>query len=115
MRQPSSTADSGPTEDDPSVTHVFDVDDAAPYETQRMVQRYLSQDPRHNLLQVLFGHSSHLASTTELAYYILRSRSAISDQLVNPGDHGITPRDNYEPNADPRDGSSDFEGSRCSM
>lgn len=69
MSQPSSTADSGPTEDDPSITHVFDVDDAAPYETQRTVQRYLSQETRHNIPQVLLGHPSHLASTTEGAYY----------------------------------------------
>jgi hypothetical protein len=110
MSQPSSTADSGSTEGDPSITHVFDVDDAAPYETQRTVQRYLSQETRHNILQVLLGHPSHLASTTELAYYIPRSRSAISDQLTDLEDHEIITRYHHEPNADSRDVPSDFWG-----
>jgi hypothetical protein len=110
MSQPSSTADSGSTESNPSIAHVFDVDDAAPYETQRTVQRYLSQETRHNILQVLLGHPSHLASTTELAYYIPRSRSAISDQLADLEDHEIITRYHHEPNADSRDVPSNFWG-----
>lgn len=110
MSQPSRTTDSGPTEGDPSITHVFDIDDAAPYETQRTVQRYLSQETRHNILQVLLGHPSHLASTTELSYYIPRSRSAISDQLADLEDHEIISRYHHEPNAGSRDFPSDFWG-----
>ncbi|MFB6175876.1 MAG: hypothetical protein ABEI99_01790, partial [Halobaculum sp.] len=67
----------------PSVADVFDLDDSVPYETERTVQRYLSQETRHNVLQVLLGHPSNLASTTEIAYYVPRSRSAITS-FVTP-------------------------------
>ncbi|UHQ98511.1 hypothetical protein HYG81_23335 (plasmid) [Natrinema zhouii] len=110
MSQPGTTADPNANGDNPSITRVFDVDDAAPYETQRTVQRYLSQETRHNILQVLLGHPSHLASTTELAYYIPRSRSAISDQLVDLADHKIIAQYHHEPNADSRDVPADFWG-----
>lgn len=104
------SADSNTTGDNPSITRVFDVDDAAPYETQRTVQRYLSQETRHNILQVLLGHPAHLASTTELAYYIPRSRSAISDQLADLDDHEIITQYHHDPNVDSRDVPSDFWG-----
>lgn len=110
MSQPSAPADPNAAEDNPSITRVFDIDDAAPYETQRTVQRYLSQETRHNILQVLLGHPSHLASTTELAYYIPRSRSAISDQLADLAEHRIITRCHHEPNAGSRDVPSNFWG-----
>lgn len=110
MSYSGTTADPNATGDNPSITRVFDVDDAAPYETQRTVQRYLSQETRHNILQVLLGHPSHLASTTELAYYIPRSRSAISDQLADLEDHKLITQYHHEPNADSRDVPSDFWG-----
>lgn len=111
MNQPS-TSDPGSNsnEDNLSITRTFDVDDAAPYETQRTVQRYLSQETRHNILQVLLGHPSHLASTTELAYYIPRSRSAVSAQLADLAEHEIITRYHHEPNAESRDVPSDFWG-----
>lgn len=110
MSQPGTTADSSEPGDAPSITSVFDVDDAAPYEAQRTVQRYLSQATRHNIIQTLLGHPSHLASTTELAYYIPRSRSAISDQLADLADHEIITQYHHEPNADSRDIPVDFWG-----
>jgi len=110
MSQPGTTADPGEGEDTPSITGVFDVDDAAPYETQRTVQRYLSQETRHNIIQTLLGHPSHLASTTELAYYIPRSRSAVSEQLTNLADHKIITQYHHEPNADSRDVPAEFWG-----
>jgi hypothetical protein len=96
--------------DTPSVAGVFDVDDSTPYETERTVQRYLSQETRHNVLQVLLGHPSHLASTTEIAYYVPRSRSAISEQLIDLADHEILTQYHHDPNADSRDIPADFWG-----
>lgn len=110
MSQPGTTANPNATKDNPSITRVFDVDDGAPYETQRTVQHYLSQETRHNILQVLLGHPSHLTSTTEFSYYIPRSRSAISDQLADLEDHKIITQYHYEPNADSRDIPADFWG-----
>ncbi len=94
----------------PSVAGVFDLDDSVPYEAERIVQRYLSQETRHNVLQVLLGHPAHLASTTEVAYYVPRSRSAISDQLADLADHEILARYHHEPNDDTRDVPADFWG-----
>jgi hypothetical protein len=110
MSQPGTTADPRAGRDSPSITSVFDVDDAAPYETQRTVQRYLSQETRHNIIQTLLGHPSHLASTTELSYYIPRSRSAISEQLDDLADHKLITRYHHEPNASSRDIPADFWG-----
>jgi hypothetical protein len=110
MSQPSTTVDPDKGRDTPSVTRVFEIDDAAPYETQRTVQRYLSQETRHNIIQTLLGHPSHLASTTELAYYIPRSRSAVSEQLTNLAEHKLITQYHHEPNADSRDVPTDFWG-----
>lgn len=85
------------------IEQVFDVDDAAPYETQRTVQRYLSQETRHTILQVILGHPAHLVSVTEFDYYIAKSRSTISEQLEDLAGHEILKQYHYEPNAEVRD------------
>lgn len=93
-----------------SIEHVFDVDEAAPYETQRTVQRYLSQETRHNILQVVLGHPAHLVSVTEFDYYIPKSRSTISEQLDDVASHEILTQYHHEPNAEVRDVPADFWG-----
>ncbi|QLH81286.1 hypothetical protein [Halosimplex pelagicum] len=93
-----------------AVEQVFDVDDATPYETQRTVQRYLSQETRHNILQVILGHPAHLVSVTEFDYYIPKSRSTISEQLEDLATHEILMQYHYEPNAEVRDVPADFWG-----
>jgi len=93
-----------------SIESVFDVDDTAPYETQRTVQRYLSQETRHNILQVILGHPAHLVSVTEFDYYIPKSRSTISEQLDNLASHEILTQYHHEPNAEVRDIPADFWG-----
>lgn len=90
------------------IEQVFDVDDTAPYETQRTVQRYLSQETRHNILQVILGHPEHLVSVTEFDYYISKSRSTISEQLDDLASHEILGQYHHEPNADIRDIPADF-------
>lgn len=92
------------------IEQVFDVDDAAPYETQRTVQRYLSQETRHNILQVILGHPEHLVSVTEFDYYISKSRSTVSEQLEDLASHEILGQYHHEPNAEVRDIPADFWG-----
>jgi len=89
---------------------VFDVDNGDPYETQRTVDRYLSQDTRHNILQLIIGHPWHLVSVTECEYYISKSRSTISEQLENLAEHEILTQYHHEPNANSRDLPANFWG-----
>lgn len=91
-----------------SIEHVFDVDNPAPYETQRTVQRYLSQGTRHNILQMILGHPAHLVSVTEFDYYIPKSRSTISEQLEDLASREILTQCHHEPNAEVRDIPADF-------
>lgn len=109
MSYPDAPPDQAPGTDHP-IEHVFDVDDAAPYETQRAVQRYLSQETRHNILQVILGHPAHLVSVTEFDYYISKSRSTISEQLADMARHEILAQYHHEPNAEVRDIPADFWG-----
>jgi DNA-binding HxlR family transcriptional regulator len=87
----------------PSVADAFGIDGSAPYEVQQTVHRYLSQEMRHNILQVILGHPSHLVSTTEFPYYVPRSRSAISDQLADLTYHEIITKYHHEPNTGPHE------------
>jgi hypothetical protein len=93
-----------------SIEQIFNIDDPAPYESQRTVQRYLSQETRHNILQVILGHPAHLVSVTEFDYYIRKSRSTISEQLDNLASHEILSQYHHEPNAEVRDIPADFWG-----
>lgn len=95
---------------DRSIEQIFDVDDEGPYETLQTVHRYLSQDTRHNILQLIIGHPWHLVSVTECEYYISKSRSTISEQLENLAEHEILTRYHHEPNANSRDLPADFWG-----
>ena len=94
----------------PSIEAVFGVDDGAPYEAQRTVQRYLSQETRHNVVQVVLGHPAHLVSITEFDYYVPKSRSTIREQLDDLADHEILAQYHHEPNDDVRDIPADFWG-----
>ena len=108
MSYPDAPSDKA-TRDRP-IERLFDVDDPAPYETQRTVQRYLSQETRHNILHVILGHPAHLVSVTEFDYYISKSRSTISEQLEDLASHDILRRYHHEPNAEVRDIPSHFWG-----
>jgi len=92
------------------IEQIFDVDDEGPYATLQTVHRYLSQDTRHNILQLIIGHPWHLVSVTECEYYISKSRSTISEQLENLAEHEILTRYHHEPNANSRDLPADFWG-----
>ena len=110
MSYPHAPADQGVFPDGLTIESVFDVDTGAPYETQRTVQRYLSQETRHNILQVILGHPTHLVSVTEFDYYISKSRSTISEQLGDLERHEIVTKYTHEPNSEARDITADFWG-----
>ncbi|MEF8783936.1 MAG: hypothetical protein V5A39_12200 [Haloarculaceae archaeon] len=110
MSSPHTPSDQTTADRGHSIEQVFDVDEEAPYETQRTVQRYLSQETRHNILQVILGHPAHLVSVTEFDYYIPRSRSTISEQLEDVASHEILTQYHHEPNAEVRDIPADFWG-----
>jgi len=86
------------------------VDGSDQNETQQTVQQYLSQETRHNILQVILGHPHHLVSVTEFDYYIPKSRSTISEQLADLADHKILTQYSHQPNAEVRDLPTDFWG-----
>jgi len=110
MSYPHAPSDQTAADRGRSIEHVFDVEEAVPYETQRTVQRYLSQETRHNILQVILGHPTHLVSVTEFDYYIPKSRSTIREQLENLATHEIITQYHHEPNAEIRDIPADFWG-----
>jgi hypothetical protein len=110
MSYPHAPSDQTAADAGNSIEDVFDVEEAVPYETQRTVQRYLSQETRHNILQVILGHPTHLVSVTEFDYYIPKSRSTIREQLENLATHEIITQYHHEPNAEVRDMPADFWG-----
>lgn len=96
--------------EDIHIDDVFDTTDGAPYETQRRINRYLFQDTRHHIVQVILGHPLHLPSLTELDYYVPKSRSAIRDQLANLESRHIVAKYTHTPNERVRDLPADFWG-----
>lgn len=89
---------------------VFDVGSADAYEKQRRIHRFLSQETRNHIIQVLLGHPSHLASITELDYFIPKSRSTIREQLDNLAERNIVSKYHHEPNEGTRGLPTDFWG-----
>ena len=110
MSDPNISSDQHICSTDISVESVFDVDDSVPYETQQTVQQYLSQETRHDILQLILGHPHHLVSVTEFTYYISKSRATISEQLADLADHEILTQYTHQPNAEVRDLPTDFWG-----
>ena len=95
---------------DLTIESVFDVDSVVSYEIKRTVQRYLSQETRHNILQVILGHPEHLVSVTEFDYYIAMDHTTISEELANLADHGIVTKYFHKMNTTVRDVPTDFWG-----
>lgn len=95
---------------DVHIDRVFETGDDAPYEKQRRISRYLSQETRHHVIQAILGHPEHLPSLTELDYYVPKSRSAIRDQLDSLQEHQIIDKYTHTPNEDDRDLPADFWG-----
>lgn len=74
-----------------------------PLDQQRELMELLSQETRHNIIQVVLGHPHHLVSEDELNYYIPeKSKKAIIDQAGVLTDAGILAHYDYPENRDTR-------------
>lgn len=115
MSEYSSAADSiagtaSDINDDVHIDAVFGTSNATPYETQRCISRYLSQETRHHIIQAILGHPHHLPSLTELDYYVPKSRSAIREQLDSLQEHTIVDKYTHTSNEGNRSLPADFWG-----
>ncbi len=104
------SSDQNSTDGDVHVEEVFDVDPTDPYDAIESIWQYLSQETRHDIIQLIIGHPDHLVSVTEFDYYLPKSRSTISDQLNDLADHRILEKYHYQQNEGQRDLPADFWG-----
>lgn len=81
-----------------------------PFAEQRQMRELLSQETRHLIIQLIFGHPSHLVSLAELDYMIPKNEAAILDQLERLREAGILDVYVHEPNASTRNLPSKFWG-----
>ena len=88
----------------------FGDDDVLPFEKQRRVHEYLSQETRHHIVQSILGHPEHLLSLDEFAYLVPKNRSSINDQLQDMRRKGITEKYVHEPNRSTRGIPAEFWG-----
>jgi len=80
------------------------VDDATnPLDQQRELMDLLSQETRHQIIQVILGHPTHLPSADELDYIIAdKTKKSITDQLDRLQDAGIIEEYTHESNQSTR-------------
>jgi len=80
------------------------VEDAAnPLDQQRELMDLLSQETRHQIIQVILGHPAHLPSADELDYIIAdKTKKSITDQLDRLREAGIIEEYTYESNRSTR-------------
>lgn len=108
---PSAHAD-GPSRsgEDTHPDDVFGGDDISPYEKQRRVHRFLTQETRNHILQTILGHPEHLVSVTEFDHFVPKSRSTISEHLVALEEKNIIAKYLHEPNQEQRGLPAEFWG-----
>lgn len=74
-----------------------------PLNQQRELMQLLSQETRHQIVQVILGHPSHLPSADELDYIITdKTKKSITDQLDRLQEEGIIEEYTYESNQSTR-------------
>jgi hypothetical protein len=96
--------------DEPDVARVeaiFDID-AAACDWQQYVHWYLSEEVRHDILQLILGHPAHLVALVEFEYYLSESGHRIERQLDNLAEHELIDRHHSDPTADSEDIPSNF-------
>lgn len=78
-------------------------DTANPLARQRELMDLLSQETRHQIIQVILGHPAHLPSADELDYIIAdKTKKSITDQLTRLQEEGIIEEYTYESNRSTR-------------
>lgn len=71
---------------------------------------FLSQETRHDIIQVILGHPEHLVSVTELDHYLPKSRSTIRYHLKKLRDHHLVQAYHCSSSAYGRDEPATFWG-----
>lgn len=59
----------------------FGGEDILPFEKQRRVHQFLTQETRYHIIQTILGHSKHLVTLDELEYLVPKNRSTIREHL----------------------------------
>lgn len=78
-------------------------DTTNPLARQRELMDLLSQETRHQIIQVILGHPAHLPSADELDYIIAdKTKKSITDQLDRLREAGIIEEYTYESNRSTR-------------
>lgn len=80
------------------------VEEAAnPLDQQRELMDLLTQETRHQIIQVILGHPAHLPSADELDYIIVdKTKKSITDQLDRLREAGILEEYAYKSNRSTR-------------
>ena len=95
----------GDADEDP-----FGNGEVLPFEKQRRVHEYLSQETRHHIVQAILGHPEHLLSLDEFDYLVPKNRSSINAQLQDIQQKGIIDKYVHEPNQNTRGIPAEFWG-----
>lgn len=78
-------------------------DGTNPLDQQRELMGLLSQETRHQIIQVILGHPAHLPSADELNYIITdKTKKSITDQLDRLQEAGIIKEYTHESNRSTR-------------
>lgn len=64
-----------------AVEHPFGGEEVLPFEKQRRVHRFLTQETRYHIIQTILGHPRHLVTLDELEYLVPKNRSTIREHL----------------------------------
>lgn len=88
----------------------FGGEEVLPFEKQRRVHEYLSQETRHHIVQSILGHPEHLLSLDEFEYFIPKNRSSINDQLQDMRRKGIVEKYVHDSNRSTRGIPAEFWG-----
>lgn len=59
----------------------FGGDEVLPFEQQRRVHQFLTQETRYHVLLTILGHPAHLVTLDEFEYLVPKNRSTIRDHL----------------------------------
>lgn len=59
----------------------FGGEDVLPFEKQRRVHQFLTQETRYHIIQTILGHPDHLVTLDEFEYLVPKNRSTIREHL----------------------------------
>jgi hypothetical protein len=78
--------------------HPFGGEAVLPFEKQRRVHQFLTQETRYHIIQTILGHPTHLVTLDELEYLVPKNRSTIREHLDRLADKQLVTNYMYEGN-----------------